>query len=105
MVATMTERNALSAHTPGPWAYDGPPDNIHIVQADHPHMRICFLTSNGPTEANARLIASAPDMLAALQRIIKTYDYEYGEPWPERAAQMYRIAKRALAKAEKPCST
>ena len=53
-------------HSPGPWSWDGPQDNIHVVQSNAPHVRVCFLTSNGPTEANARLICEAPAMLSAL---------------------------------------
>ena len=49
------------------WAWDGPPDNIHIFQADAPHMRVCFLTSDGPTEARANLIAAAPELLETLE--------------------------------------
>lgn len=62
----------MSKHTPGPWMTD-PDDregmewNIHIVQADAPDNRICFMASDGP-EANANLIAAAPDMLAALEQ-------------------------------------
>lgn len=54
----------MSEHSPAPWIADGPPDNIHILQANAPHMRVCFMTSNGPTEANAGLIAAAPELLA-----------------------------------------
>lgn len=51
----------------GPWDWDGPPSNIHVFERDRPHMRVCFLTSDGPTEARARLIAAAPDLLAAIE--------------------------------------
>ena len=51
-------------HTPTPWAAD--PDwregyfwNIHIVDAANPDMRICFMTSDGPAQANADLIVEA----------------------------------------------
>jgi hypothetical protein len=69
----------LTAHTPGPWRAD-PDDrdgmewNIHIVQTASPDQRICFMTSNGPVEANARLIAAAPKMLEALRTIIYASD-------------------------------
>lgn len=50
--------------TPTPWAAD--PDwregyswNIHIVDAANPDMRICFMTSDGPAQANADLIVEA----------------------------------------------
>lgn len=51
---------ASQRHTPGPWTWDGPPDNIIVWSS--PEDRVCFLTSNGPTEANARLIALAPEL-------------------------------------------
>lgn len=47
------------------WTWHGPPDNIHVVEAARPHMRVCFLTSNGPTVARANLIAAAPDFFHA----------------------------------------
>lgn len=53
-------------HTPGPWEFDGPPHNIIVWSS--PNNRVCFLTSDGPTEANGRLIAAAPDLLAAAKR-------------------------------------
>lgn len=56
--------------SPGPWIAEGPPSNIHIVQADAPHMRVCFLTSNGPTVANAAVLAASWDMLAILKEIV-----------------------------------
>jgi hypothetical protein len=48
------------SHTPGPWTFDGPPDSIIVWSG--PDHRVCFLTSNGPTEANACLIALAPEL-------------------------------------------
>lgn len=54
-----------TAHTPGPWTHDGPPDNVIVWSG--PESRICFMTSNGPSEANAQLISSAPELLEALK--------------------------------------
>lgn len=59
----------IKGFTAGPWIADGPPDNIHILVEAAPHLRVCFLTSNGPTEANARLIAAAPTMYAEITRL------------------------------------
>lgn len=59
-----------AAHIPGPWIADGPPSNIHIVQARAPHMRVCFMTSDCPTVANARLVAAAPKLLAAVKGLL-----------------------------------
>lgn len=44
------------------------PRNLHVVLADAPHMRVCFLTSDGPTEERARLIAAAPDLRSIARR-------------------------------------
>lgn len=49
-------------HTPGPWSFDGPLHSI-IVWGAEPEQRVCFMTSDGPAEANARLIAAAPEAL------------------------------------------
>lgn len=65
----------MSGHTPGPWVIDG--DQIITAEAGIP---ICVLHMEdevewgGPdliaeVEANARLIAAAPDLLAALKRL------------------------------------
>ncbi len=59
----------MSKHTPGPWSlsYDDRPNmewNIHVVVQDQPHLAVCFMTSDGPSEANAKLIAAAPALLA-----------------------------------------
>lgn len=56
--------------TPGPWSFDGPDYNI-IIWGAKPETRVCFLTSDGPTKANARLIAAAPDLLEALTDCVK----------------------------------
>lgn len=59
----------MDEHTKGPWSWHGTPENIHVVQSNRPHIRVCFLTSDGPTKANAKLIAACPLMLEALRAI------------------------------------
>jgi len=59
----------MSKHTPGPWSFDGPPDNIIVWSG--PDDRVCFMTSDGAAKANARLIAAAPEMLDALRDAAK----------------------------------
>lgn len=59
-----------TTHTPGPWTVDDT-EYIDIVA---PAGRIAMLDSDLLTdhcEANARLIAAAPDLLAALQEMLK----------------------------------
>ena len=84
----------MSAHTPGPWQAVGPPDNIHVVRADAPHMRICFLTSDGPTEANADLIIAAPDLLAALREVAELQGSAHAP-----AGSLWSRVNAAIAKA------
>jgi hypothetical protein len=92
-------------HTPGPWRVSG---NEKEVYAKHPHGFVCpFVVSDcsgreqfGPlatehfpetAKANARLIAAAPDLLAACKA------YFYGEK-PDRECEAMMGA--AIAKAE-----
>jgi hypothetical protein len=69
------------AHTPGPWTYGADRNTIatvalveHIVVG-----RDCGSTANinyerfGPAEDDARLIAAAPDLLAALQGLVSLF--------------------------------
>lgn len=66
------------AHAPGPWAIDedtreGMEWNRHIVLAADHNARIAFMAHGfGPEmdEANAHLIAAAPDMLAMLKQLV-----------------------------------
>ena len=62
-------------HTPGPWTSGRPipaDDTVsRIVRAGDDHIAVVMDLDGGAQEAvdNARLIAAAPDMLAALQLI------------------------------------
>lgn len=86
----------MSGHTPEPWVPEGLVDNIHIVQLHAPHIRVCFLTSDGPVKANAYLIAAAPKLLRCLKVIVDTY----GGDDPARDAPMLKSARQAIADAE-----
>lgn len=61
-----------AAKEQGPWSFDGPPDNL-IVWSDAGH-RVCFMTSDGNAEANARLIAAAPVLLKAAEQMIDAHE-------------------------------
>lgn len=89
----------MGERSPGPWAYDGPEYNIHVFQEKRPYMRICFLTSDGPTEANARLIAASPDLLEACRAVVKLHNYR-GEDVDGFVAEVEAQLKAAIAKAE-----
>ncbi len=62
-------------HTPGPWAAGRaiPEDNVvsRIVRAGDDHIAVVMDLEDAAQEAadNARLIAAAPDLLAALQLV------------------------------------
>lgn len=88
-----------AAHTPGPWAIDSelPPNSRSVIA------RVCGIPISGNTSGphseeedrpNARLIAAAPELLAALQGFIALNDPQGAFDWPE-----YRAARAAIAKA------
>lgn len=61
-------------HTPGPWTYHVGLDYISIESAnEHDNSFICewrhFSDDDGESEANAKLIAAAPELLETLERI------------------------------------
>ena len=83
--------------TPGPWEYgeergccreihaDNGPELYAIAQTRHGDPEIC--------EANARLIAAAPDMLDALIAVVDFIEGKPGAPEP------FGIVRAAIAKA------
>jgi hypothetical protein len=78
------------AHTPGPWTADGSnvyADNVVVAEAN------CALDGCDDT---ARLIASAPDLLAALRALVE----QYGDPKYMPDAPGWAEARAAIAKAE-----
>jgi hypothetical protein len=93
------------AHTPGPWRYQEESDAYtHIVRAPGNRF-ICQLSQDrsGEAEANCRLIAAAPDLLAALKAMLT----HYGPPETVAAMCNYpadhpiTMARAAIAAAEK----
>lgn len=98
----MTTQNIVSAqHTPGPWRVFNHSWSDTSILADGFDHAICLLDINHATEesqdadealmaANARLIAAAPDMLAALRAVISVAD---------RKTDEFDLAHAALAKA------
>ncbi|MDU4943895.1 MAG: hypothetical protein E6X23_20555 [Mixta calida] len=88
--------------TPGPW----PGRDVHICHQDSAGLRICFLTTSSDSrlregEANAHLIAAAPELLEALQEmvaIVKKHTY----PQPDKPLSTWgrmEAAEAAIAKA------
>ena len=93
---------AESSHTPTPWVAD-PDDregyewNIHIL--DRKGDRICFMTSDGPAEANAALIVEAVNNHARLTERCEAYkgQVEAGAARIKELEEALRTCQVALA--------
>ena len=94
----------MSEHTPGPWQADaiGSDGSFEIWSTrDMPHNEWIICSRNGiehrapESRANAKLIAAAPDLLAALKEIAEGYR----APSPTPIQDIKEIARNAIAKA------
>lgn len=85
------------SHTKGPWVIDGAEDGIFAKD----DLKVCsmyrggILQADGEQEANARLIAAAPDLLEALKALADRVDRFTFDGGKEQDA-----ARAVLAKAE-----
>ena len=88
-------------HTPGPWAIL--PNTPHFVRAMHPTEGMQPIATvyhfNGELAANARLIASAPELLEALEAVLPDLEHYVAThgPGPDKRLA---IARAAIAKAK-----
>lgn len=83
----MTEK-----HTPGPWSI-GKYGDVTDATGEVVRAKGLALTRGAEAEANARLIAAAPDMLAALKAVLRS-----AETGKSRAASE-ALAEAAISKA------
>jgi hypothetical protein len=105
--------NLVAKHTPGPWKAQMI-DGRMGVTANHmcsfPGMRydICERVggdctakpTKGTPEANARLIAAAPELLEALQRVVSDWVHPYdGGEYEDGEMPALDQARAAIAKA------
>lgn len=86
-------------HTPGPWLTDEmmPGDQYRYVFAAKGPI-VCRVSAFAAGEANARLIAAAPDLLAACKKAIAELDdycADHSNVW-----DFYEKLRSAIAKAE-----
>ena len=69
----------MTTHTPGPWRIGDAANTIFGPPAGLPPVRVAELCRADNRRANAALIAAAPDLLAALERIAnETCDHGAG---------------------------
>ena len=98
----------MGEYTPGPWRLEVEADALHVYS---PREEILHFSDAGwdeftraTYEANARLIAAAPDLLAALEAVLRTTDINAlaGSGWTQSPAappNILKIAYAAIAKA------
>ena len=63
-----------TAHTPGPWAFEDEFVRAGDVVIADPYCEETASTRPGEMEANARLIAAAPDLLEACEELLHVAD-------------------------------
>jgi hypothetical protein len=113
--------NGTQKHTPGPWKASSnpgrPPTNWFVEKPmqgeDRFHLHIVAEIPNHSTqaEADARLLASAPDLLAALRELLAIGEggvvlrNETGKPTWSALDAVKSIALLAIAKAEGDTAT
>ena len=94
----------MSGHTPGPWVQkpSAVSDNICIYaggkREGYGIGEAWNINDNAENFANARLIAAAPDLLAALESIARIDISEVGA-WEKVAGRMQATALEAIEKA------
>lgn len=97
----MTDRERMNKHTPGPWKVarqnPSPTTGEWMICGANPgylaEVRDC---GSGDVQANARLIAAAPDLLAALQGLLRGI---FDGPDEADAAMLVAKARDAVNKA------
>lgn len=87
----------MSAHTPGPWLVLRDPEvGGPLVATEDVAIADVMEMEGGMSEANARLIAAAPDLLAALKAMFA----DACDCGPDVHCRACELGLRAIAKAE-----
>lgn len=103
----------MSKHTPGPWIYEVDAAHAYVRGDEHSEegrpirdQLVAKVWLQGPefSEANARLITAAPDLLEALKDIVDNEEllshHEGSLKHKEEATKRIKKAWDAIAKAE-----
>lgn len=87
----------MSAYTEGPWVVE---NRVAVRGKNHTSICDCITTNCNYTasEANARLIAAAPDLLEALRAMVR--DFGDCEQEDMDGADVIKTARAAIARAE-----
>jgi hypothetical protein len=92
----------MSAHTPGPWTAGQPTKQRADATITAHSRRVAFVISQDQPDAdaaaNARLIAAAPDLYAALQAFLALDEFAYAEKASPAMWEAHTVARAALAK-------
>jgi hypothetical protein len=100
------------SHTPGPWRVENRGWWPEVVVSDTPRREITSIEGRSESEvfANARLIAAAPELLAALNEMVTLFDSRDHDAAERAKAEFMRLcpesqarlitARAAIAKAE-----
>jgi len=90
----------IEQHTQGPWEYGEDCDNEwYFAAASNPNVQLGWVCPNEEStqEANARLIAAAPELLEALKDLEAGYERLKDQGYPVSDCQ--KQARAAIAKA------
>jgi hypothetical protein len=102
------EADVSGAHTPGPWEACDPGDyadfdgNSRIICGDDRRIAVVHWNDRDKeTDANSRLIAAAPNLLAALEALVRCFDIKDGISIRDEQALKYAAHVSALARGER----
>lgn len=82
-----------AAHTPGPWAVSGAGRHALVRGEDMTIVAVRHRLEGDVHEANARLIAAAPDLLVALEEALHWFEGEHASSHPTTVRMQAAIAK------------
>lgn len=90
----------MSTHTEGPWDARIDMHMVPVVVAGPITIAKVYLPPVGNAFDNARLIAAAPDLLAALERLLGAYERLKPPGYPQSDPEKQAAAAIAKAKGE-----
>jgi hypothetical protein len=99
LTADQIEEWDMTQHTPGPWRHEWSGFDFEVTQTDGVCVADLINQEDAQeTEANARLIATAPDMLEVLHAAEQFLSREFGSEMPEVWLQITDAITKAEGK-------